>query len=147
MTKCDFVDPTYNFPCGKKASTKIVINTPNRKEPIVRFACERHGDERFNWLSSSEIRITNQKDKNQIDYKKFQDEMRKIRWKNCRRCSGEFIANDVQCCLEYYWLSDLKVALRRSFLLHMDCLKSELRFYEINKTNSVVNATLDSVLS
>ena len=146
MHKCDFVDPQYNFPCHKKSETKIVINLPNKKDPIVKFACKEHGNQRFNWLSSTEIKITKLKDTNKISYAEFSEGIKQIRWKKCRRCNGEFTDSDVQCLLEYLWLHDSRVSLRRSFSLHIDCLNSELKFYEIQKYVGHRDTTLDQVL-
>ena len=145
MTRCDYIDPSYNFPCGKKAHTKIVINIPNRKEPIVKFACERHGDERFNWLSSTEIKLIKDKNQNKIEYMEFSEKIKIIRWKQCRRCNGDFVDSDVQCCLEYYSMGDIKISMRRSFLLHNDCLISELKYYEIQKNSNHRVITLDQI--
>lgn len=145
MSKCDFVDPNYNFPCNKKAHTKIVINIPNKKEPIVKFACERHGDERFNYLSSTENRLLKEKQQNKIQYPEFSEKIKIVRWKECRRCNDMFSDTEIQCCLEYYFMGDIKISMRRSFLLHDDCLMRELKFYDIQKESTHKIMTLDGL--
>jgi hypothetical protein len=143
LHKCTFVDPEYNFPCNKKSHTKIVINIPNKKEPIVEFACERHGDQRFNYLSLTESKLTKSKDTNKISYVEFSEQMKNVRWKQCRRCNGVFNDSDMVCCLEYYFVKDIRISMRRSFLLHSDCLASELRFYSVQKIEGHRETTLD----
>ena len=146
MVKCSFVDPEYNHPCNKKASQKIVIQWPNKNQPLVKFACERHGDARFNYLSLSEKKLQKKKDENKIEWQEYKDEIRLIRWKICRRCNGDFEEQDMQCCVEYFWITDIRIGLKRSFLLHNDCLSSELRYYEINRQGTARDTTLDPML-
>ena len=146
LHKCDFVNPEYNFQCHKKSDTKIVVNMPNKKDPIVLFACKEHGDSRFNWLSATEIKITKAKDTNKISYTEYSEAMKQIRWKKCRRCNGEFVDSDMQCLIEYLWLKDNKISLRRSFSVHIDCLTSELRFYEVQEYTGHRETTLDQMI-
>lgn len=146
MHKCEFVDPQYNFPCNKKSHTKIVINVPNHRDPLVKYACEQHGDLRFNWLSSTESKLIKNKDTNKIPYTEFATQIKIVRWKQCRKCNGIFEDNDIICCLEYYFVTETKISMRRSFLLHNDCLASELRFYEVQKITGHRPTTLDPLM-
>lgn len=145
--RCEYVDPENNFPCGKNITlTKILIQYPYKKEPVIKYACKLHGDGRFRYLSSTEDKISSDYKQNKISYTEFSEKMKLIRWKNCRRCNGGFEKIDKQCCLEYYWLGDNRISLRRSFLLHDDCLESELKLFNVQKDRNSQNTSLDSVL-
>jgi len=132
MPNCDFVDPKYNVRCTTNRNlTKIVIQIPDVVQPIIKFACQRHGDIRFNELSRTEDKITKDRKDNKIDYTEFSQKLKTIRWNQCRRCWGLFNDNSNVCVLEYFWLRGTRISLRRSFLLDKECLDSELKFYEI----------------
>lgn len=146
-SRCEFVDPLSNYPCGKNTTlAKIVINLPNIKDTIVKFVCKIHGDARFNYLSMSEIKLMKQKEQNKISYTEFAEKVKLVRWKKCRRCLGDFEKTDSVCCLEYMYLQDTRVGLRRSFLLHEDCLESELAFFTVKKDDIVKNTKMDEHL-
>ncbi len=145
LVSCDFISPD-DFRCGdKKNLTKIVTNVPNTIQPIVRHACNKHGDARFKYLSLTEDNITKQKNTGKINYAEFAEKIRPIRWNRCRRCNGTFEETELVCCLEYYWLKDTRVSMRRSFLLHKDCTESELGFFTIQKKGER-NMTLEQSL-
>lgn len=145
--RCEYVDPTHNFPCGKNTTlAKIVINSPTEKIPQIKFVCKIHGDVRFNYLSATEIKLTKLKTQNKISYTEFSDKLKKVRWNSCRRCNGDFEKTDIVCCLEYYYLTDIRITLRRSFQLHKDCLESELKLFNVHKVDAMKDSTLDGVL-
>ena len=145
MASCDFVEPISGFRCGdKKNLTKIVINFPNEITPTVRHACKKHGDDRFRYLSASEEKLTKQKDHHKISYTEFAEKIKPIRWNRCRRCNGNFEDTEIVCCLEYYWVKETRVSMRRSFLLHEDCTNSELKFF--TKQDVIQNMTLEQAL-
>lgn len=142
--RCEYVDPLYNVPCGKLTTlAKIVINLPLYIQPVVRFVCKIHGDIRFDYLAQSEINLKKLKDNNKIQYDKYKKSLRNIRWSRCRMCNADFVITDVVCCLEYYWLTKTRVSMRRSFLLHDFCLKSEMGFFNVQKSEKFKNQTLD----
>ena len=130
--RCEFVDPNYNFPCGKPTRlSKIVIHYLDKKEPLIKYVCELHGDARFNYLSLEENNITKQKDQNKISYKESSVKMNDTRWHKCRRCIGKFKDTDIVCEMDFHWLKDTRISLRRSCLLHKYCLESELMFFSV----------------
>ncbi|MCV0393700.1 MAG: hypothetical protein K5790_10500 [Nitrosopumilus sp.] len=148
-SRCEFVDPEFNFPCGKVFNlTKIIFNHPKKKEPIVKFACKPDGDRRFRYLSMTEEKLSTQYKQNKIKYEEFKEEMKQIRWKRCRRCNGEFESNEVACNITYYyWKDGMFMGLRRSFQLHDDCMERELKLFNIQKEDvKSTITTLDSVM-
>ena len=143
--RCDYVDPTTNFPCGKKTTlVRILIQSPKSNEVIVKYVCKIHGDRRFDYLSLQEDKLQKQREQNKIDsWDEFKEEMKQIRWKRCRRCLGSFEDTDIVCMMEWYYWSDTNLGLRRSFRLHEDCCNSEMKLLEIQKDPGTVNSTLD----
>lgn len=142
MSKCNFVELGRTSECGEKKNlTKITINIPNQTLPIVKWACRRHGDQRFIILSQLEILLTKQEHTGKIDHTKFSDEMKLERWKKCRKCHQVFLQTDTVCELDYHWVKDTRVSLRRSFLLHLTCTNQELDFYKVPKMKT--NQTLE----
>ena len=145
---CDFVDPKYNIKCNEKNNlTKIIINIPNHIISIVKHACIRHGDERFNYLSSTEIKLIKEKDMNKISYREFADSIKIVRWNKCRRCNATLEKTDVVCCIIYFWTTDIRISMRRSFLLHQDCTESELKLYKIYSKSESTNIRLEKFLN
>lgn len=144
MPRCQYVDPKLNLSCGKNTTlAKIVINIPNQETPIVKWVCRIHGDSRFNYLAQTEIELTKQKDQQKISYTEFAKDLKIVRWNRCRRCNGDFEDFDIVCTLEYYWLKETRISMRRAFLLHNDCLDSELKLYSKIIIGKSVNQTLD----
>jgi hypothetical protein len=149
IIRCEFVDPNTNFPCGKKFNmTKIIFNSPKKKEPIVKFTCKYDGDDRFRYLSKTEDNLTLEYKKNKIKYDEFKERIKLIRWKKCRRCNGEFESDEIVCnIIFYYWKNGLFIGLRRSFQLHDDCMERELKLFNIQKVDKEsVMTTLDNVM-
>jgi len=145
MPRCEFVDPSSNILCGSTTQiTKIVFNSVTMKIPKVFYACKKHGDMRFNALSLSEIELNKMKDRDKISWSQFKDEIQKIRWKMCRKCNSS-IGDQITFCVEYFWIQKDKLGLRRSFILHNECVMSELRLYGVGKKVKL-NQTLDGVI-
>lgn len=147
MPKCEFVDLSTGIVCGSiNQITKIVFNSTLTKNPLVFYACRKHGDVRFEALSMSETLLHEQKNNNAIDWENFKETLKNIRWKNCRRCNRE-IGDTATYCVEYFWMREKenKIGLRRSFILDSECAKSELRIFGIG--NEVKkDQTLDSII-
>ncbi len=140
--KCEFVDPSTDILCNYPNNlTKIVFEESTGKTDIVIFACKKHGDIRFNSLSMAEDDVRKQLDRGLIDYTKFKEELREIRWNRCRKCN-ERLGDKANYCVTYYALKVNQIRLRRSFLLDFACAKSELKLYGIGK-EVPVNQTLD----
>lgn len=92
-------------------------------------------------LSITEIKLKKQLDMNKINYEEYNEEIRKIRWQVCRKCFKPFTNTDTVCEIDYHWLKEIRVTLRRSFLLHLVCTNQELEFYEPPKMKT--NQTLE----
>jgi hypothetical protein len=145
MGKCQFVDPSYNVVCGSSdQTTKIVFESPSGKTNIVIFCCKRHGDMRFNALSRSEDEIKKEVDRNHISWSEQKEQMREIRWNNCRRCNIA-LGKKPNYCVTYYAIKDDQIRMRRSFLLDYQCARSELTLYGIGK-EVPKNQTLDKLI-
>lgn len=119
---------------------------PSKPIPVVKHVCKIHGDPRFNYLSSTENKAQDDKVKNRISYAQFMDKMKLIRWKNCRRCNGIFEQADVQCSMTWFWVKESAISMRRSFILHDDCMKRELAFLQKRIQKVSVDSTLDAVM-
>lgn len=145
--RCQYVDPTYNFPCGKPTTlAKITFQYPDSNEIITKYICKPHGDRRFEYLSLSEKNLKKQKDTNKITYTIYADKIKSIRWKKCRRCNDDFTDTQKKCNITYWYWSETSLGLRRSFQLHDDCMDSELKFFNIQSDDSIKVTTLDQHL-
>lgn len=144
--RCEYVDPLSNFPCGKSTTLgKITIQHPSKKEIITKFVCKAHGDRRFDYLSIEEIKLQKQKVQNKItSWEEWKDSMKATRWKKCRRCHGHFDETDIVCIMEYFYWTETRIGLRRSFLLHEDCCNSELKLFEVLSEPGAENTKLDT---
>lgn len=143
MAVCAFVDPTDHHRCIEKAKTRLLFIDPVNPQPIVKVACDRHGDMRFNSLSDSEKYVVKQKEQNQISYHDFSDKLNVVRWRRCRKCDHDFGFNDVIWILEFFSIkNEIQLRMRRSFRLHRDCAISELKLFT-EKSNTQQNKSLD----
>lgn len=131
--KCEFVDPSSDILCNHPHNlTKIVFEESTNKKNIVIFACKKHGDMRFNSLSMAEDDIRKQLDRGLIEYTKFKEELREIRWNRCRKCNQR-LGDKANYCVTYFALKNNQIRLRRAFLLDFNCATSELKLYGIGK--------------
>lgn len=141
--QCQFVDPTDHYRCGEKAKTRILFIDSTSIHPLIRVACDRHGDLRFNALSNTEIEITKKKNEDRISYTEFSDRMRVIRWSECRRCFSMFKMDDTNWIIEFFAIKrDTQIRMRRSFRVHASCGKSELSIFT-EKKDLEKNKSLD----
>ncbi len=132
--RCEFIDPTDHHRCGEKARTRILFIDSLSIHPVVRVACDRHGDMRFTALSNTEIEINKRKDENRISWTDFSDRMRVIRWGECRKCFIKFNMDDSNWIIEFFAIKrDTQIRMRRSFRVHSSCGKSELSLFTEKK--------------
>jgi len=142
--QCEFYNPTDHYRCTEKAKTRILFIDSLVIHPVVRVACDRHGDMRFNALSNTEIEINKRKDENKISWTDFSDRMRIIRWDECRKCFTKFKFDDANWIIEFFAIKrDTQIRMRRSFRVHTSCGKSELSLFT-EKKDLEKNKRIDS---
>ncbi len=130
MGKCQFVDPSNNYVCGKNYQIeRIQFISPSEKQSFSYLICSNHSKLRFDVLNLSEKEIQSDFEKDRIKYQEKRDKMSDI-WNSCRRCNLRFNKEDVTWAVDYFRIrNDIQISLKKSFRIHRECAMREMTLY------------------
>jgi len=134
LVKCEFVDPSNNYPCGRKYEIGMIhLVNPSQKLPTVYYVCGIHSKIRFDALNRADKELQTQYDRNEINWKEKKERQTEI-WFRCRKCNHVFEKTDPIWVLIYFkFKSDVQIQIKKAFRLHRDCAIGEQFLYGVGK--------------
>ncbi len=134
MQKCEFIDPTTNYECGKKFQTEMIhVVSPITREPRVYYVCGLHARMRFDALNRGDAEIQKLYDMNQINFKEKKERQSEL-WFRCKKCNRRFEKTDSIFIIIYYKFgNDVQVYVKKAFKVHRDCAIGEQFLYGLGR--------------